>query len=339
LATYALCAVSRWDEALRMAHSWRDRVIGDTIKADMQIAQIQLMLGDSDGAIATVNPYLSAPQVQPDQKAAVLFIEARAMLQQDRVREAADLLWPTVQSNPAIRPAWINFAAGYLPPNLSEQWLTRMGTQMDSEPNSEGGQVDLALAWNILSRRTGDKKYSQMARQIIARLKQNPACGATVLLTDGIFLEEDGDTKGAEDAYRRSVAKEDNAAAKNNLAMLLVDHGGDLNEAEDLARQCVKARPAATYYDTLADVLATARKYDQALVAMQSAMRLDPSNAKWHVNMAKLLVASGKPEQARVLIADLDLMNPGVRSLDDAHRQELDALRRQLSGPAASASH
>jgi tetratricopeptide (TPR) repeat protein len=339
LATYALASVGRWQEALRMAHTWRDRVVGDALTADMQIAQIQVALGDSNGAMATLTPYLSVPEVDPSQKTAMLFIEARALLRQNKPEDAAQVTWPTVLATPAIRPTWINFIARSLPAPIAEQWLTRMGTQLDSEPASAPTQVDLAVAWDLLSQRSGDKKYGQTARQMIDRLKQNPLTSANALFTSGMFLEEAGDFKGAEAAYRDSLAKGDNPAAKNNLAMLLVSHGGDLNEAADLAQQCVKASPQATFYDTLADVLAAGKKYDQAVAAMQTALRLEPDNAKWHVNLAKLLVASGKTDQAKLLIAELDLMTPGVRSLNDAYRQDLETLRRKVSGAAASTSH
>jgi predicted Zn-dependent protease len=106
-----------------------------------------------------------------------------------------------------------------------------------------------------------------------------------------------------------------------------------------MARQCIKEAPRAIYYDTLADVLATAKQYDPAIAALQSAVHMEPDNAKWHVNLAKLLATSGKPDQAKLMISELDLMTPGVRSLNDAYRQKLDAVRRQLNSASVSTTH
>lgn len=68
-----------------------------------------------------------------------------------------------------------------------------------------------------------------------------------------------GEYDEAVDAYREAVkALPDNGEAKNNLAWVLYEQGGDLNEAEQLARQAVAQAPAgseAAYQDTLDKII------------------------------------------------------------------------------------
>ena len=68
-----------------------------------------------------------------------------------------------------------------------------------------------------------------------------------------------GEYDQAEEAYREAAkALPDNAEARNNLAWVLYEQGGDLNEAEELARQAVALAPAgseAQYQDTLDKIL------------------------------------------------------------------------------------
>jgi tetratricopeptide (TPR) repeat protein len=245
-----------------------------------------------------------------------------------------------VQSTPSVRTTWETFVMLYLPPAQIAPWLRRLSAQLDTETGSERQQLVLAQTWDILARRTGNKDYAQLARQTAAKFESVPAGAAYAAFATGTFLEEDGDFAGAQAAYRRALARQpDLADARNNLAELLADHGGDLNEAVDLARQCVKDAPSASYYDTLADILGRAKNYDQALAAIIHATQLEPDNAKWRVHLAQQLAAAGKPEQAKMAIAELDLMTPGAKSLPQNYQTELEALRKQLNGASVTSTH
>jgi predicted Zn-dependent protease len=340
LAVNALSLTGHWDEALSAARAWRERTVGDALNADMAIAEIQLHLHDPDSCIATVHSYENVPELTVDQKWQVLVLEARAMVLQGKGDDAAQLLWPIAQTVPAARSTWQTFIIVYLPPASAEQWLNRLSDQLKTETGSDVAQVVLAQTWDVLARRSGNKAYAQLARQTASQLESNPAAGGYAAFATGNFLEEDGDKAGAEAAYRRALArKPDLTDARNNLAELLADRGGDLTEAIDQARQCVNASPQATYYDTLADILGRAKKYDDALAAMRTAVDIEPDNAKWRVHLAKLLLEARKPDEAKLAVAELDLMTPGVRSLPQNYLQELDNLRKQLNAASVSLTH
>jgi predicted Zn-dependent protease len=340
LATRALSLTGRWDEALAAAKAWRERVVGDTLNADLAISEIQLHLHDADGALETLKKYDNMPELETDQKWQVLLTDARAMVMQNKPDDAGNLLWDTVKSTPSVRSTWQTFVMLYLPPAQAEVWLRKLSAQMDAEKDSGRQQIVLAQSWDILARRTGSQDDAKLARDIVAKMEADPTNGAYAAFAAGTFSEEDGDFVGAQAAYRRALSRQANLTdAKNNLAELLANHGGDIKEAVDLAQQCVKESPTASCYDTLADIQGLAKNYDAALDAITQATQAEPDGAKWRVHLAKLLAEAGKTDQAKLAIAELDLMTPGVKSLPQNYRDELDALRKQLNSPSVSVTH
>src|SRR5439155_20251033 len=78
--------------------------------------------------------------------------------------------------------------------------------------------------------------------------------GPLVLLAS---LDTDaGDLKSAEDLYRRSLKIDaDSGDALNNLAYLLLQRNGDLNEAKELVTRAIALAPGiAAFHDTLARI-------------------------------------------------------------------------------------
>jgi cellulose synthase operon protein C len=337
LAVAALSESQRWDEALQMAKTWKSRVVGDPFDVDMKIAQIQLQLRDAAGAITTMQPYQNAPELTQGQQWQIDLTQAEAMVQLGNPDDAAALLWKTVASVPAARPAWLQFVASVLPTPQAEKWLNRTADLLSKQPHADSMLVMLAEAWNQLWRRTADKHYAQIARDLARRLEQSPEAGAMAAAATGIFADQDGDPNAAQAAYRRALAKAEIPQVQNNLAMALATGNGDLNEAARLAERATQLDPnQANYFDTLAFVQGRAKNYDPAIAAQQTAVRLEPDNPKWRVNLAKLLINAGKTDQAKRQIADLDGMTPGVRALTPDYQKQLDILRRQLNSTGAA---
>ena len=176
----------------------------------------------------------------------------------------------------------------------------------------------------------------------MASLEKDPVAGAEAALTAGLFNEEDGDFTAAQASYRLAIQKGDLPYAKNNLAMLLGHHGGSLSEAVDLAHRCIAANSsgpdAATYYDTLAFLLDKPKQYDQAADAMQTALHMQPSNSRWHVNLARMFFEAGHRDKAQQTLQELEVMTPGVRGLPQEYRDQMDALKRQITAANIAAA-
>lgn len=338
LAVMCLANSQRWDEALQMAQTWRDRIVGDPSPADLEIATLQLRHGDNADALATLQPYLNATGLDNRQKWQIVLTQAMALLQQGQSDQAAQAVWPMAQNDPALWRSWAAFIID-LPPAQAEQWLNRLAATPRSRPeDSAQAQLILSSAWDSLAHKTGQARYDTMARDLLHQVEQDPAAAPQGYLYEGILDEESGDRAGAKAAYTQAAAAK-LPEAENNLASLLTATGGDLNQAADLARQCVQSDPnQPVFYDTLADVLSGLQKYDDAIDAMHHAIRLEPGNPKWHVNLAKILLAAGRFDEAKQTISELDLMSPGVSALPPAYQQRLDDLRKQLANAPAAVS-
>jgi tetratricopeptide (TPR) repeat protein len=338
LGVAALQAVRRPDEALHMAETWRARVVGDTLLADLTIAQIQTSLGQPQAALDILKPHLDAPYTSDAEKWQMLLAVAAADFKLGKPDDGTQMMWPAVEKSSANRIQWMDIIANNLPAPKAAEWLGKMTDILNKEPNSGPALMNMARDYDLLSMRSHDMHYAKTAREIAQHVEQSaPDIAPQAALLQGMFAEEDADFTGAEGDYRRAFSKTDLPDARNNLAMLLADHGGNLTEAVELVNQSIKSAPnSATYYDTLATLLERQRKFDEAAAAMQMALHLQPNNPKWHVNLASLLVSAGKRDQAKQMVDELDLMTPGVRILTKEYQDKLAVLRIQVGVPTTT---
>jgi predicted Zn-dependent protease len=346
LAVAALQSLNRWEEALQMAQTWRNRLIGDTLNVDMKIAEIDLHLHQADQAIAAVQPHVGAPFVTADQNWKLLLIKAQALVVQAKPADAVQLLWTPAQASTSNEIDWMHFVINVLPADQADPWLHKMADYLTTQPNSGSSLSNLAGTWDTLAQLSpiNKDKYAQSARTLIHQIEQRPDAPPMAFYLEGNFDAEDKDFTGAEAAYRKAAALHV-PQAENNLAMLLSDHGGDLAEAIKMAQQCVTDAPQAdmqdlhykaAFYDTLATLLDRNKNYPGAAQALHNAMQLEPNNAKWNVNLIKVLVDDHKLDEAKKNIAVVDLMTPGVSDLPD-YKDKLDKLRQQVN--AVSSTH
>ncbi|MBK8303484.1 MAG: tetratricopeptide repeat protein [Chloracidobacterium sp.] len=98
----------------------------------------------------------------------------------------------------------------------------------------------------------------------------------------GILEDGRGNTAEAEANYRKALdIAPDSAIAANNLAWLLADHSGNLDEALQLASGAVaRNQNVAEYYDTLGWVYLKKGLTSPAVEQMKKAVALEESNAK-----------------------------------------------------------
>jgi tetratricopeptide (TPR) repeat protein len=156
------------------------------------------------------------------------------------------------------------------------------------EPDSQGAG-DLYLRLGETYRRQGATDASieslTRARHI---LPENPV----VLGTLAMVLEGAGQKAEAEGAYRAALqADSDNATTMNNLAFLIAENGGNLDEALSLARRAVQLMPdASEVADTAGWIQLKRHAVDDALALFASALAREPDNQSYR---SHLLMALG----------------------------------------------
>ncbi|WP_428939608.1 tetratricopeptide repeat protein [Fontivita pretiosa] len=141
------------------------------------------------------------------------------------------------------------------------------------------------------------------------------------------------DPRGAEQAYRRAIRHDPTLAiAKNNLAIILAQRGGDLHEAMELAQfACAQAEhpDRARFLDTLAYVQAKMGEYEGAAATWKQAIELDPNNLAWRIRRTQALIQAGRYEQAKASLAELERVAP-QQQMDSRMRDQLQAMRAEL---------
>jgi len=152
------------------------------------------------------------------------------------------------------------------------------------------------------------------------------------LLSLGMLQEGSGAAAAAETTYRRVIQADPNVPeALNNLAMVIVNRNGDLDEAQSFVEKAVQLNAkAAAYQDTLATVHAKRKDFPKAIATLQNAVRLDPENVKWRIYLGTVLLDAGQQDKAKAVLKEVEATQPQPERLSETARQRLQMLRTKL---------
>lgn len=103
----------------------------------------------------------------------------------------------------------------------------------------------------------------------------------------GRFYESKEKVQEAEDAYRKALdIQPENALAANNLAYLMLEHGGDVSAAMKLAEIARRGLPTSpNSADTLGWAYYRFGAYDSAINSLREAVKTDPKNPTYHYHL------------------------------------------------------
>jgi tetratricopeptide (TPR) repeat protein len=326
-----ICEMARlWKDLEDFAEILKRRSPGDAQDADMAIAMSQIGRGLFGAAIDQLAPYLSDAAAHPDRYGDLLSLYACALASNGRGQEAGDLLWPFVGASPIWQQRWISIARDFPDTQESAAWLDRLAGVLPA--NDFKGRAALAEAYNYVGHRGNNQSLIQKSTELFATVSQSPGADAASLLTAAVHAEDSGDWSRAQADYRLALAKNPSLyVAANNLAMLIVKHGGDLHEAVALAQTAVQLQPqVATLYDSLAAAQHAAGNAQAAIDEESTAIRLDPDTLDWKVRSAQYQLDAGNRAAAAKIIQDMDLKGPNNRSLPQPLQQQLDQIRARL---------
>lgn len=158
------------------------------------------------------------------------------------------------------------------------------------------------------------------AASVLSQAMQKEPKNAKALFLYAQSLERQNKTAEALAGYRQVLAVEpSNALAQNNIAFLLADTGGDLNEAQQLASRAMQAsNNAPVFMDTLGYIYLKQRKTDLALQTFQSLVQKDPENSTYRFHLGLAMAEKGQRAEAR------DEMEKALRrSQDPQERQKI----------------
>jgi tetratricopeptide (TPR) repeat protein len=338
IAAGALGSLGRWSQVLGVAEQWRQRTLANPIAADVIIATADLMLRDPAKAQQQLEIYLERAKAAPDRYGPVLVSYAQALCAQRKFTAAADLLGPLLATSPQLRLAWIQLASeavAQVEIPTAAQWLDSFSQRITSPTIDE--QAVLAQAWWRLSQRSKDPLHAQKARQVLdsatsaALASDKPPTQALLILA--MTHEAGGDVAAAEQIYRRVLTIDPAMmVAQNNLAVLIMDRGGNLNEALDLARKASSVNHSghASALETLASIQAKLKDYAHAVENLDAALRVSPEKMDWRIERVQFLADGGQSAKARSALDEVERLRPDPASLSPSSRDMLQSLRQQF---------
>jgi tetratricopeptide (TPR) repeat protein len=290
----ALGAAGRWDEALAAAQEWRRRSVGDTLPADMMIAEALHRLNRAGEAASQLAAYLPRARSKPGVHGDLLWSYARSQLVLGRVDAAVALLSPFWKEAGTLRSRSIDLALQTgVSSSSAMSWLDRLAVELPGDAAAE--RTRLAATWLDLASRFQSAECRRRASQLLAELLKAPAASAEQWFLEGMLEEQEGNVPRAELAYRKALELSPAlAAACNNLAMLLAARDTQLDEALDLATRAARSAPQSPgYLDTLAHVQHRLNRTAEAVATARRAVELQPENPQWRARLASLLAPVG----------------------------------------------
>jgi beta-lactamase regulating signal transducer with metallopeptidase domain/Flp pilus assembly protein TadD len=218
--------------------------------------------------------------------------QVEVLVADKRPQEAIDLLQGEVTKYPErvdLRLALGNAAVRAGQYDVALTAYQDVLPKLNQDPQA---QADLYLRIGETYRRKGD------VEKAVSNLKQAQGIlpeSVTIAGTLAIALDAGGQRGAAEESYR-GVLKLDpnNAVAMNNLAYLLSENGGDLDEALSLAQKARKTQPEMTEIsDTVGWIYLKKGSPDDAIAAFDTVVQKDPRRAEYHYHLAMALTQKG----------------------------------------------
>jgi len=173
------------------------------------------------------------------------------------------------------------------------------------------GQVEVALG-----------KVDQAIADCQESIKRNPR-DARSYYHLGQLEESRGDWQKAQDSYKKALdIKSDFAFAANNLAYLMLQHGGNTDVALGLAQT---ARRGLPHEPRAADTLAWADyqkgAYGSAINLLEEALKVDPENPTYHYHLGLAYAKTNQGSRAKEHLQktlDLDPQFPEAQEIRKA---------------------
>ncbi|QQE11069.1 tetratricopeptide repeat protein [Planctomycetota bacterium] len=307
ISTDAHMALGEWNDAIISANQWKARNPEASLLASLRIAAAQLQINQPYNAIRTLNPYIEQAKAQPNEFPQIISLYGRALSLDNRITQAIDLYTPLFQINPNWRiDALRNATLATKNPKAIVAWVDNISQQIPPAELEQRSVLAESL-WDIGSK-FDINEIKEQASSLIDNIVTYDNAPASAWFVRGVIKETNGNLADASSSYREAIKlNPDFAAAKNNLAFILIQQSQANKEAATLAEQAVNASPSnPSFLDTLATVQSANKNYNKAIETQKRAIALDPNNPLWRVNLLKIYEQAGFEQDANELKHELE---------------------------------
>jgi tetratricopeptide (TPR) repeat protein len=142
----------------------------------------------------------------------------------------------------------------------------------------------------------------------------------------GVLEEKSGNWQKAEDAYQKAMQIDPGyGLGANNLAFLLLEHGGNVDVALSLAQTARNSLPESpSTADTLAWAYVMKGAYGSAIDLLQKALTQTPDNPTFHYHLGIAYLRSKDSAAAATQFRQVLKLDPGYEKVQEIRKQLTD---------------
>ena len=288
-----------------------------------------------------------------------------AGLMENKYKEAEDAFKKSWQLNPANPKGLFGVVQSYLGQNEPDQALTLLRSEVDKQPNRLDlrellantevltGKFDSAVGdyqkvMDSLDKNSKDRAQLYFRIGETYRRKGDNANAIanlqkaretmpenTDLLTHlGLAFDQAGRWSDAKQVYEATIKiNGNNGPALNNLAFIIAEHGGDLDDALSKAQRAKQLMPnLAEVSDTLGWIYVKKQQSDAAIDILQDLVKRVPNNATFRYHLA--MAFSNKGDRPRAI---KELQEAAKNNPTKEERAKIQEALGRLQGSVAAA--
>jgi len=318
-----------------------------SVERSFLLSQAQAAKGDYRSAETHLQSILGSVS-SGTQKSVVLQSLASIKLAQKQYAEAASMASAALDASPRLPTALYVLGMSYVgqkqPGKGVEAVKARLQKVLDWAPGFEvlgrvalqAGQLPLALdaynkALSIDPKLTGAQlglgdtylmnKQPDLARQQFEKAAQQQSSRSYAMARLGQIYEAAGDFANARLSYEKALAADpDNVLAKNNLAWLYAEHGGNLDVALKLAEEAKEKAPDdPTITDTLGWIYVKKGSYEAAVANLKISVAKNPHDPSGLYHLGTAYYKLGRTADAKREL-EAALRMPNFSQAADAKR-------------------
>jgi len=251
--------------------------------------------------------FAEAWELQPESKR---LLEGTLMLYvaERQTGAALDFLQTEIRSHPNDALLYHQMAQVFLLENKRDQAVSALQKALSLAPGTPDSAALLADLY------VADNKAEQ-ANQLLNESLQKYPQDADLLLHAGMIFEKIERWDDARKAYERVLQIDgENAVAKNNIAWLLVEHGGNIDVALNLAQQAKEALgDDLQVTNTIGWIYYQKGVYQTAWTYLKESAQKDQKNAIFQYHLGMACWKLGRREEARAALLNALKLNPNVQ--------------------------
>jgi tetratricopeptide (TPR) repeat protein len=227
-----------------------------------------------------------------------LLLQAEAALQKQDYSAAEPLLLKAVAQDPADYRSWFDLGFLYRATNRPQDAMGAYRKSIAIDPKVFESNLNLGQLYAKEGNVDEGLKFLRAATEL--KPQSNPSDGlASAWLSIAQLLQQKNDNAGALDASRRAAKFNPKDTEPHLLAGGILEKQDDFNGATNEYKVALAINPKSQ--DALAglvDAYTRNHQLDLAAETLRDYLKLDPTNPAAHLQMGRLLLKSGKTEEA-----------------------------------------